>query len=80
MLTSKLRAPYEKSTVPEGQPPKWYEEDIQNYESKFELAVKQREEFKKTYLSHKDMSILSATNSNFKFDLDERHQQGSSGG
>jgi hypothetical protein len=44
------------------------------------LAVKQREEFKKTYLSHKDMSILSATNGNFKFDLDERHQQGSSGG
>jgi len=71
--------------VPEGQPPKWYEEDIINYESKFELAVKQRKEFKKTYLSNKDMSILSATNlsatnCNFKFDLDERHQQGASGG
>lgn len=67
-----------KSKDTASQPPNFYDKDIQNYSSKFDLAVKGRAEFKRKYLSHKNMSILS-TNDNADFDLDERHKNSTGG-
>ena len=57
------------------QPPVWYDDDIKNYESKFDLAVKERAQFKRQHFSSKNMSVLNS-NSNANWDMDQRHKRG----
>ena len=40
-------------------PPAWYNEDVQNYASKFDKVVRERKDFKQRYMADRDFSILT---------------------
>jgi len=56
-------------------PPDWYEDDLKKYNSKFDLAIKERKEFKKRQLAGKNFSCLNK-NDNAVFNMDDGHRKG----